>query len=88
MGENHKLPLSGMAVGYAICNATLVWKLQVDQFGMVFAVDILDVMSDEEERLLFEACEHKHTTSRFKIHLAKAELAVPFFCTDIHYIVY
>ena len=57
-------------------------------FGMVFAGDILDVMSDGEERLLFEACEHKHTTSRFKIHLAKAELAVPFFCTDICYIVY
>ena len=53
---------------------------------MVFAGDISDVMSDEEERLRFEACEHKHTTSRFKIHLAKAELAVPFFCTDIHYI--
>jgi len=57
-------------------------------FGMVFAGDISDVMSDGEERLLFEACEHKHTTSRFIIHLAKAELAVPFFCTDIHYIVY
>ena len=55
---------------------------------MIFAGDILDVMSNGEERLLFEACEHKHTTSRFKIHLAKAELAVPFFCTDIHYIVY
>ena len=55
---------------------------------MVFAGDISDVMSDGEERLLFEACEHKHTTSRFRIHLAKAELAVPFFCTDICYIVY
>ena len=77
-----------MAVGYAICNATLVWDLQADQFGMVFAGDISDVMSDGEERLLFEACEHKHTTSRFNIHLAKAELAVPFFCTDIYYIVY
>ena len=55
---------------------------------MIFAGDISDVMSDGEERLLFEACEHKHTTSRFNIHLAKAELAVPFFCTDICYIVY
>ena len=55
---------------------------------MVFAGDISDVMSDGEERLLFEACEHKHTTSRFIIHLAKAELAVPFFCTDIYYIIY
>jgi len=62
--------------------------LQTAQFGMVFAGDISDVMSDGEERLRFEACEHKHTTSRFKIHLAKAELAVPFFCTDIHYIIY
>jgi len=52
-------------------------------FGMVFASNILDVMSDGEEQRRFEACEHKHTTSRFKIHLAKAELAVPFFCTDI-----
>ena len=57
-------------------------------FGMVFAGDISDVMSDGEEQRRFEACEHKHTTSRFIIHLAKAELAVPFFCTDIHYIVY
>ena len=57
-------------------------------FGMVFAGDISDVMSDEKERLLFEACKHKHTTSRFIIHLAKAELAVPFFYTDIYYIVY
>ena len=57
-------------------------------FGMVFAGDISDVMSDREERLLFEACEHKHSTSRFRIHLAKAELAVPFFCTDIYYIIY
>ena len=55
---------------------------------MVFASDISDVMSDEEEQRRFEACEHKHTTSRFKIHLAKAELAVPFFCTDIYYIIY
>ena len=55
---------------------------------MVFAGDISDVMSDGEEQRRFEACEHKHTTSRFNIHLAKAELAVPFFCTDIHYIVY
>ena len=55
---------------------------------MVFAGDISDVMSDGEEQRRFEACEHKHTTSRFKIHLAKAELAVPFFCNDIHYIVY
>ena len=84
--ENHRLPLSGMAVGYAICNATLVWVLQAAEFGMVFAGDISDVMSDGEEQRRFEACEHKHTTSRFKIHLAKAELAVPFFCTDIHYI--
>ena len=52
-------------------------------FGMVFAGDILDVMSDGEERLRFEACEHKHTTSPFILHLAKAELAVPFFCTEI-----
>ncbi len=52
-------------------------------FGMVFAGDILDVMSDGEEQRRFEACEHKHTTSRFRIHLAKAELAVPFFYTDI-----
>ena len=57
-------------------------------FGMVFAGDISDVMSDGEEQRRFEACEHKHTSSRFIIHLAKAELAVPFFCTDIHYIVY
>ena len=57
------------------------------EFGMVFAGDISDVMSDGEEQRRFEACEHNHTTSRFKIHLAKAELAVPFFCTDIHYIV-
>ena len=57
-------------------------------FGMVFAGDISDVMSDGEEQRRFEACEHKHTTSQFRIHLAKAELAVPFFCTDIHYIVY
>ncbi len=77
-----------MAVGYAICNATLVWDLQADQFGMVFAGDISDVMSNGEEQRRFEACEHKHTTSRFKIHLAKAELAVPFFCTNICYIVY
>ena len=77
-----------MAVGYAICKATLVWELQADQFGMVFAGGISDVMSDEEEQRRFEACEHKHTTSRFIIHLAKAELAVPFFCTDICYIVY
>lgn len=55
---------------------------------MVFAGDISDVMSDGEEQRRFEACEHKHTTSRFIHHLAKAELAVPFFCTDIHYIVY
>ena len=73
---------------YAICNATLVWDLQAAEFGMVFAGDISDVMSDGEERLRFEACEHKHTTSPFILHLAKAELAVPFFCTDIHYIVY
>ena len=84
---NHRLPLSGMAVGYAICKATLVWELQAAEFGMVFAGDILDVMSDGEERLRFEACEHKHTTSPFILHLAKAELAVPFFCTEIHYIV-
>ena len=57
-------------------------------FGMVFAGDISDVMSDGEEQRRFEACEHKHTTSRFNIHLAKAELAVPFFCTDIYYIIY
>jgi len=57
-------------------------------FGMVFAGDISDVMSDGEEQRRFEACEHKHTTSRFNIHLAKAELPVPFFCTDICYIVY
>ena len=57
-------------------------------FGMVFAGDISDVMSDGEEQRRFEACEHKHTSSRFIIRLAKAELAVPFFCTDIHYIVY
>ena len=55
---------------------------------MVFAGDISDVMSDEEEQRRFEACEHKHTTSRVRIHLAKAELAVPFFCTDVYYIVY
>ena len=55
---------------------------------MVFAGDISDVMSDGEEQRRFEACEHKHTTSRFKIHLAKAELAVPFFYTNIYYIVY
>ena len=77
-----------MAVGYAICNATLVWDLQAAEFGMVFAGDISDVMSDGEEQRRFEACEHKHTTSRFIIHLAKAELAVPFFCTNIYYIVY
>ena len=52
-------------------------------FGMVFAGDISDVMSDEEEQRRFEACEHKHTTSPFIFHLAKAELAVPFFCTNI-----
>ena len=86
--ENHRLAPSGMAVGYAICNATLVWELQAAEFGMVFAGDISDVMSDGEEQRRFEACEHKHTTSRFIHHLAKAELAVPFFCTDIHYIVY
>ena len=90
--ENHRLPLSGMKGGacwwYAICNATLVWELQAAEFGMVFAGDILDVMSNGEEQRRFEACEHKHTTSRFIHHLAKAELAVPFFCTDIHYIVY
>ena len=57
-------------------------------FGMVFAGDISDVMSDGEEQRRFEACEHKHTTSRFIIHLAKAELAVPFFYTNICYIVY
>ena len=73
---------------YAICNATLVWDLQAAEFGMVFAGDILDVMSNGEEQRRFEACEHKYTTSRFIHHLAKAELAVPFFCTDIHYIVY
>ena len=55
---------------------------------MIFAGDISDVMSDGEERLRFEACEHKHTTSPFILHLAKAELAVPFFCTDIYYIIY
>ena len=85
--ENHRLPLSGMAVGYAICKATLVWELQAAEFGMVFADNISDVMSDGEERLRFEACEHKHTTSPFILHLAKAELAVPFFCIRIHYIV-
>ena len=73
---------------YVICNATLVWVLQAAEFGMVFAGDISDVMSDGEEQRRFEACEHKHTTSRFIIHLAKAELAVPFFYTNIHYIVY
>ena len=57
-------------------------------FGTIFAGDISDVMSDGEEQRRFEACEHKHTTSRFIHHLAKAELAVAFFCTDIHYIVY
>ena len=72
---------------YAICNATLVWELQAAEFGMVFAGDISDVMSDGEEQRRFEACEHKHTTSRFIHHLAKAELAVPFFCIRIHYIV-
>ena len=77
-----------MAVGYAICNATLVWDLQAAEFGMVFAGDILDVMSNGEEQRRFEACEHKHTTSRFRIHLAKAELAVPFFYTNIYYIIY
>ena len=90
--ENHRLAPSGMKGGacwwYAICNATLVWELQAAEFGMVFAGDISDVMSDGEEQRRFEACEHKHTTSRFIHHLAKAELAVPFFCTDIHYIVY
>ena len=50
---------------------------------MVFASNMLDVMSDGEEQRRFEACEHKHTTSRFIIHLAKQELAVPFFYTDI-----
>jgi len=50
---------------------------------MVFAGDISDVMSDGEEQRRFEACEHKHTTSPFIFHLAKTELAVPFFCTDI-----
>ena len=86
--KNHRLAPSGMKGGacwwYAICNATLVWDLQAAEFGMVFAGDILDVMSNGEEQRRFEACEHKHTTSRFIHHLAKAELAVPFFCTDIH----
>ena len=73
--------------------AMLLWYRSCKQrgfvgFGMVFAGDILDVMSNGEEQRRFEACEHKHTTSRFNIHLAKAELAVPFFCTDICYIVY
>ncbi len=54
---------------------------------MVFAGDISDVMSDGEEQRRFEACEHKHTTSPFILHLAKAELAVPFFYTDIYYII-
>jgi len=57
-------------------------------FGMVFASNMLDVMSDGEEQRRFEACEHKHTTSPFILHLAKAELAVPFFYTDIYYIIY
>ena len=57
-------------------------------FGMVFAGDISDVMSKGEEQRRFEACEHKHTTSPFIFHLAKAELAVPFFCTDIYCIIY
>jgi len=52
-------------------------------FGMVFAGDISDVMSNGEEQRRFEACGHKHTTSPFILHLAKQELAVPFFCTDI-----
>ena len=84
-------PRAAWQLWYAICNATLVWELQTArlwEFGMVFAGDISDVMSDGEEQRRFEACEHKHTTSRFNIHLAKAELAVPFFCTDICYIVY
>ena len=82
------LPRAAWQLWYAICNATLVWVLQAAEFGMVFAGDISDVMSDGEEQWRFEACEHKHTTSRFRIHLAKAELAVPFFCTDVYYIVY
>ena len=61
--------------------------MQAAEFGMIFAGDISDVMSDGEERLRFEACEHKHTTSPFILHLAKQELAVPFFCIRIHYIV-
>ena len=62
--------------------------MQAAEFGMVFAGDISDVMSDGEEQRRFEACEHKHTTSRFIFHLAKAELAVPFFYTNIYYIIY
>ena len=57
-------------------------------FGMVFAGNISDVMSDGEEQRRFEACEHKHATSPFIFHLAKAELAVPFFYTNIYYIIY
>ena len=88
--ENHRLAPSGMAVGCAggMLFAMPLWYGSCKQrgfmgFGMVFASDISDVISDEEKRLLFEACEHKHTTSRFIIHLAKAELAIPFFCTEI-----
>ncbi len=52
-------------------------------FGMLFAGNMLDVVSDGEEQRRFEACEHKLTTSHFIPQLAKAELAVPFFCTEI-----
>ena len=75
--------LFAMPLWYGSCKRT-----SFGGFGMVFAGDILDVMSDGEERLRFEACEHKHTTSPFILHLAKAELAVPFFYTNIYYITY
>ena len=87
VGENHRLPLSGMAT--VVCYLQSHFGISLASggvlvgFGMVFAGDISDVMSDGEEQRRFKACEHKHTTSRFKIHLAKAELAVPFFCTEI-----
>ena len=74
--ENHRLPLSGMAVGYAICNATLVWDLQAAGFGMIFAGDILDVMSNGEEQRRFEACEHKHHIPIYNSFAARTESSV------------
>ena len=80
--------------------ATVVWYLQrhfgislasggvLVGFGMVFAGDISDVMSDGEKHFVLRRANTNTQHPHLIFHLAKQELAVPFFCTNIYYIVY